>query len=555
MPDEFATSLDRARRYGVMLAGATLGAWLMTTPIIAYHFHSVVLVGIIANIIVVPLRVIVMALGFVTFMLGAVSEMLAVIPAGLAKPVLWTILQVVQSFSRLQPSALDGVYFSMTAVGCWYLGAGVVWWLLYGTVGDASQSRRSESRRRLAVAVFGIGAAGLLVGALWSARSHNLRIAMLDVGQGLCMIISTPDNHHVMVDAGSGASSPGRYRYTTQRIIRPYLARASIRSLDAVIMSHADADHCNAIPELFRATRCRAFLINRPPAEDDLPALEACQAASERGVPIRILHRGETLHLGRGVLLSVLHPPPEWIEDRDMSDNDCSLVLRVAYEQVSFLLPGDIETIGEDALVDWVRASGARIQSDVLVLPHHGSRTSSTVEFIDAVRPSFAVSSGARPQNRPGYLEVLQRLRERNIPLVSTDERGTIIWETDGRELWRKSYAETYSFEFEASSWQSTAAARKSSTAAQFVTGTDRCWDIEEPRRRARSVRTAASSSSRLRKKRLTAATCSSVRRWTWGRKRSWSGELGRASAAGGGGAAGTGKGAERSLTTTVPAA
>ncbi len=442
--------VQRLRRYGLALAGATLGAWLMTTPILAYHFHNIVLVGIVANLLVVPMSVLMVALGFVTFILGSASQLLAVLPAGLARPVLWLVLQIVTFFGELHGSALQNVHFTLLGGAAWYLGVGVVWWLVYGTVGSAAEQTRPEARRRLVIAVFALGAACLLLATLLCAplpglhtwQPEPLRVAVLDVGEGQCMVISTPDGRHIMVDAGTGPRSPWRYRDVTERVILPYLARAHIRRLDALVMSHADSDHSSGMAQLLQTVGVGQFIINRPPAADQPDALAAYAAARPRGIEPTILQRGDQLYVSEGVSLSVLHPPAAWCEDREINENNCSLVLRLQYGETSVLMPGDIEAPAEEELLRWTRAAGISLRSTALVLPHHGSDSSSTEAFLDAVSPGLAVVCGTQPRVRPAHRTVLERLRQRGIPLLSTDTLGMVELTTDGTTLQWQSFRE-----------------------------------------------------------------------------------------------------------------
>ncbi|HCU34739.1 MAG TPA: DNA internalization-related competence protein ComEC/Rec2 [Armatimonadetes bacterium] len=440
----------RLGRYGLGLAGATLGAWLMTTPILAYHFHSIVLVGIVANLLVVPMSVLVVALGFVTFILGSASQLLAVLPAGLARPVLWLVLQIVTFFGGIEGSALQNVHFTPLGGAAWYLGVGVVWWLVYGSVGSAAEQTRPEARRRLVIAVFALGAMCLLLAALVFTplpglhirRPEPLRMAVLDVGEGQCMVISTPDGRHIMVDAGTGPRSPWRYRDVAERVIVPYLAHARIRHLDALIMSHADSDHSSGMAQILHTVGVGGFIVNRPPAADQPDALAACAAARARGIESTILRRGDNLSVSEGIALSVLHPPDEWCENPDLNENNCSLVLRLQYGQTSVLMPGDIEARAEEELLRWAREEGIGLRSTALILPHHGSDSSSTEAFLDAVNPSVAVVCGARARLRPAHPTVIERLRQRRIALLSTDALGMIELTTDGTTLHWQSFRE-----------------------------------------------------------------------------------------------------------------
>ena len=308
-----------------------------------------------------------------------------------------------------------------------------------------------------------------------------------------------------MVDAGSGPSSPWRYREVADRIVLPYLAHARIRRLDALILSHADSDHSSGMAGILREVDVGQFIINNPPAQDQAAAQAACVAARQRGIEPTVVRRGGVIRIDDDVVVSVLHPPTRWCENEAVSENNRSLVLHLTYGQVSFLLPGDIEADAEQELLHWARSQGLSLRSSVLVLPHHGSNTSSTDALLDAVRPSLAVVCGARAQSRPAHSVVIERLRRRGIPLVSTDMLGTVELITDGTDLHWRSYHEPYSRERASSSWQSTTAWRNCSAVVGSDHEIDRWVAICAASRRARLARTPGSSWSRLSSRRRAA--------------------------------------------------
>jgi competence protein ComEC len=154
------------------------------------------------------------------------------------------------------------------------------------------------------------------------------------------------------------------------------------------------------------------------------------EVALRRGVKIVPLHAGQAFRYG-GVEVEVLAPFPDY-EASEVAHNNDSLVLRLSYGRHSFLLTGDIERQVERQLV----ARGASMRADVLKVPHHGSRTSSSVPFLDAVRPAFGVISvGFENSYNIPNAEVLKRLEQRHAEVLRTDLEGLISIRSDGRRL------------------------------------------------------------------------------------------------------------------------
>ncbi len=199
--------------------------------------------------------------------------------------------------------------------------------------------------------------AGLLVPPR-QAPPHGFEVSVLDVGQGLSVVVQTA-GHTLLYDAGP-ASDDGFD--AGESVVVPYLLRLGVARLDAVVISHSDQDHAGGLKSVRRLMKVDA----------------AYGAGSDH--PCR---DGESWNWD-GLRFDFLHPPG----DGDWSDNNGSCVLRVSGEGHSLLLTGDIEREAENRLV---AVHGANLLSDVLVAPHHGSKTSSSAAFVDAVHPAVVV--------------------------------------------------------------------------------------------------------------------------------------------------------------------
>ena len=267
--------------------------------------------------------------------------------------------------------------------------------------------------RIVAVAVVG----GILTWAPPAAvRPLPPRIVFLDVGWGDAVLIQT-GAATVLVDAGpryhQGDDDAGR------AVVLPALAALGVRELDVVIVSHADRDHRGGVPSVLRGLPVGALWLplggSRDAGFDEVLAV-----ARERGVPV--FERGARdpgVRFG-DVALEVLWPE----SGRGRADNAASLVVRAHVAGVRVLLTGDLERAGEIALVE----SGRDLRADLLKLGHHGSRTSSSDRFLDAVRPELAVASApARGRLAFPHATVLARLERRGIPWAWTGRDGAVL--------------------------------------------------------------------------------------------------------------------------------
>jgi len=506
---------SRARAHLLRLAGATLGAWLMTAPIIAYYFSTLVVAGIVANLVAIPLSVVLLGTGFASVLLGSVWLPLAVLPCALSRALLYVMLWAIHGFAAVPGAAVGNLHMPIAAVLAWYVAAGVVWWLLYGETRRVSEAGRQSQRSQWGPAVVvALGGLIFLVVAVSASPRQLVRVTFLAVGQGQCTIISDTAGHQIVFDAGTGPSSPRAYQQVGRRVILPYLAHRGIRRLNALIMSHGDTDHCSGMADVMRGVEVGRFATNGLPVAGQPSAVRAIDTARRLGIPHEVLRAGCRIELADGAELAVLGPSHIAHGDTSEDINNNSIAMRLSYRNVSILLPADLAAEGEAALVKWAWANGVPIQSSVLILSHHGRKGSSTPGFLDAVNPRLAIVNGAALRYRPAHPEVLSRLRARGIPLLSTDIVGTVELATDGRRLWISAFGGRYSRSRDARWWQATTSARNSSAAGQAAALTPRCNEMVRVRRVASWSRTSCGSSSlRSRNARAASASCSGSRR------------------------------------------
>ena len=253
-------------------------------------------------------------------------------------------------------------------------------------------------RKRLAAAILLAVALGAGAWPLVRPPDARLRVTVLDVGQGDAIVAEMPDGRAILVDAGSGGA---RRIDAGERVVAPFLWNRGFLRLAAAIVTHDDSDHAGGMPAVRRLLR-----VDERWTRLDPPATPRAFG----GVVVTVLPRLATG--GRR--------------------NDGGLVLRVEVGRVSFLLASDIEAARERELVD----AGLPLATTVLKVAHHGSRSSSTAEFVRAVRPAVAVIS-VGPRNAYGHPDpgVLARLAEAGARIYRTDRDGAVILETDGHTL------------------------------------------------------------------------------------------------------------------------
>jgi competence protein ComEC len=279
----------------------------------------------------------------------------------------------------------------------------------------------------------------------------RLSVTFLDVGQGDSMLISFPQGSLMLLDSGGKArfnSTEGDEEqevFVEDRIgigeaaVAPYLWSRGIKRLDWIAASHGDADHVEGFGEIARAFDIGAALEGAPKRSNRAPD-DFDKAALLANAPLRSLSRGEAFDID-GAHVEALSPfadpfpalaPASAPASTRMSDNNESLVLRITFGARSFLLTGDIEKEAEARLAE----SESDLRADVLKVAHHGSKTSSTIVFLERVKPQHAVISVANPSpfGHP-HPEALSRLQTTKARIWRTSECGAITISTDGADL------------------------------------------------------------------------------------------------------------------------
>ena len=250
-----------------------------------------------------------------------------------------------------------------------------------------------------------------------------LTVAFLDVGQGDAIFIETPSGKQMLIDGGAG------------RAVLSELSGAMPffdRSIDVVISTHPDKDHIGGLPDVFESYKVALVI------DPNVPDEKAVYAEYEKDITLEeakhvVARRGQTLLFGDGVEVQILFP------DRDMSGvknaNDASVVTRLVYGGTEVMLTGDAPESIEKYLVS---LGAENLKSDILKAGHHGSRTSTSKEFVAAVDPTYTIISAGK-DNSYGHphKEVIETLTLASTTILATYNEGTIIFESDGI-LWKR---------------------------------------------------------------------------------------------------------------------
>ena len=243
----------------------------------------------------------------------------------------------------------------------------------------------------------------------------ELKVHYIDVGQADSILIQQGKNS-MLIDAGNNDDST---------LVRDYIKKQGITTLDYVIGTHPHEDHIGGLDYVINAFNIGSIYMPKKTATTKTYK-DVLSAIKSKGLSITEPKVGQTLQLGEAKLTIM---GPFTIYD---DANNCSIVVKVEFGQNSFLFTGDAEGTSEMAMV----SANLNLKSDVLKIGHHGSKTSTVAEFLNKVNPQYAVISVGKNNDYKHPTEgVMNRLKNKNIKVYRTDEQGTIIATSNGKEI------------------------------------------------------------------------------------------------------------------------
>ncbi|MCK9229791.1 MAG: DNA internalization-related competence protein ComEC/Rec2 [Syntrophales bacterium] len=413
----------------VVTTTSTIG----TAPLIVLYFNRLSLVTLLSNALVVPLvGFAVLPPGIAAAFLAPFLPWLSVALFKAASLFLTPLLWIIRFLEGLPWSSMDLPSPGIPAVVCFYAVLLLVL-KLFDAV-RAGPSWRSAGRQSLptmaamiTIAAIGLGHELHLVRT--GIPSNRLEMTCLDVGQGDSALVTFPDKTVMLVDGGGFFDSTFD---VGKNVVAPYLHHRRIRTIDVVVLTHPDHDHIGGLPYILEAFRVREVWSNGDEADSE-SYRRFSRAIEKKGIQHRVLWSGSPDRLMGGALISVINPREKSRKRIDFPAgydyNRYSLVLKITWGAVSFLLTGDITGEQEIFLIK----DGAGLKSTVMQVPHHGSALSSRADFLETLGADIAVVSAGR-DNIFGFPrpEVIERYREAGTTLYRTDLNGAVTVGTDG---------------------------------------------------------------------------------------------------------------------------
>ena len=405
------TRWNRLGRRLLSLLVLNMAAWCVTTPLCLAHFGTSSPAGLIVNAGFLPLAsLVVIPLSFVYAGMCRFLPSLADFLQPAIDGVIGAFLDGVDGWFEMVPSS------QTSTIGHWE-GIAVALAVL-GVL------HRPTRRRMLLLALCVFHSLSQAPG-----DTSPLRISMFDVGHGDAALIQTPEGGTMLVDSGGSGRSTARNSHLADRIVVPSMARLGASRIDVAVVTHPHADHMGALERIAERFRIGALWIGPCGHEDPLMRRLASRVRSQGG-SVHVVTRGHQ-DTWAGIQLRVLWPPPDVLRPNGSCRyglNDASVVLQVTYAGRRVLMVGDLERKGEEGLL----ALEPNLESTLLKVGHHGSKTSTSTRFLDSVNPAYSVISGTlRPGRFPPHSDIIRRLHEGNILTWITGRDGAVTFDID----------------------------------------------------------------------------------------------------------------------------
>ena len=410
----------------------SLSVQLWIEPLLAYHYNRISWIAPLANIVIVPLSSATLAAGILASLAPSVCDSLFIKSAEVLASLLVSSASAIADLpGAWQRCPTPSAPWAGACIGLLFLWTFLKWrrfWVpcaciavLVSYLACASlfpahplltPMRFRDSDRNTAL-----------------RTASALSFTFLDVGEGDCIVIRFPDSRAWVLDAGGLRLTPAQedsaYAFDIgEAVVSRYLWHTWALRLDRVILSHTDMDHAGGIPALMKNFRISRFQYSKAGADSKI--LERILSlAREKGISEHPTHAGMAETIGP-VAVRTLHPP--W-ESGQHSTNENSLALHFSFGKFSALLTGDLEKSGEAEVL----SKYVHLESQLLKLAHHGSRSATSNALLDRTHPRWAIISAGynNPYNHPSP-EVLQRLKQHKVPSFSTADHGAVTFETDG---------------------------------------------------------------------------------------------------------------------------
>jgi len=411
--------LIRLPKYVAINMAITIAAQLSVLPFLAWYFNSVSLSALIANILVVPIIENMIIFGLFGVIIGVIFPIGQALLFVYCSLTIGLVYQLTSAVAAIPSGNLYVPSIGIWGGACYYIALAGVFILLQLRSDSLAQYWNTYKKELLGFSV-------ILVFIVIAYQNHSepVRMHFIDVGQGDAMLFTTPHGKNIVIDTGGVLSLLSDFDIG-ERVVVPYLKHYGVTKVDYLLLTHVHEDHAGGAAAIRRHLPVEHIIIGKENRNEyakvfktnlqDTASFAAAYTGEEfvvDGVRVQVLQALDAVKAGSG--------------------NEVSNVFKLTYGKHSFLITGDLDANGEKELVK----NQANLKSTVLKVAHHGSKTSSTPEFIQTVDPQYAVISvGANNTFGHPNQKVVERLEEQQATVYRTDTCGAIVFASDGKTL------------------------------------------------------------------------------------------------------------------------
>jgi competence protein ComEC len=402
----------------------SISANLIIFPIIAFHYNTVSLTFFISNILAGPILGIIIILGFITIFISFVSIKISKVFSFILSMFLKLLILIANFSSNLPLSKIYVKTPSIFLIIIYYL---ILLIFLYSI--KRKKLHRFEKilikkvkNRKFKKSVIAIILVVVIVFQLVKIIPSNLKIYFIDVGQGDSTLIVTPKNKTILIDGGG--SSSDNYDVGKNTLL-PYLLDRGITKVDYMFISHFDMDHCGGLLYILENLKVKNVIIGKQ-FDNSENYKTFLNIIKSKKIKVNMVEEGVKINIEKNLYFDVIWPSNKQAVTNNSINNN-ALVCKLNYKNFTMLFTGDIEEETEKILVSKYLGTNA-LKANVLKVGHHGSKTSSTQEFLELVKPQIAlIGVGKNNKFRHPNEDVLERLKNLNCKIYRTDEMGEVI--------------------------------------------------------------------------------------------------------------------------------
>lgn len=422
--------IEKIILYVISSLSVTLSANIVIIPIMAYMFSTISFTFWISNILAGPVMEMVTIFGFIVYFISIIFPILAQF-LGIVLNLLLTVLLKIAEISSKIPGA--SIYIKTPSI---YMC--VIYYLIIYILFNM-QAIKQIIRKKAIFRLYAIKAKKqrknilviailftILVNSIIYVTDKNIKIYFVDVGQGDCTLIQTSGRKNVLIDGGG--SEFGSFDVGKSTLL-PYLLDRGITKIDYMMISHFDSDHIGGLFYIMENLRVDNIIISKQGESSEnlkkfIEILQSNIRGSKNKTNIILVKKGDNIKIDNSSYFEILFPEEELINDNILNNN--SIVAKFVSNNFKMLFTGDIEEIAENRLCELYKSTN-KLQADIIKVAHHGSKTSSTLNFLELVKPKIALI-GVGENNNFGHPNdaVLKRIKDLGAHIYRTDQMGEI---------------------------------------------------------------------------------------------------------------------------------